>query len=197
MWRLVGQTADKCVCFATVLVGLSTLSPQDFKGRVFSGFTRHRPSALAGVEVCLVGLERCCTCHNKAGFQGPHPAPSLLLSLSVYSLLLTKGPLPFLSCPRLHKPPDPPAQPECCTTEPPGSGEKGVSLLQGLSMLKYTLLWCRVNAATHKCQKPPGRGPLCGRSNPVGPFACPCFLSSLGVYPESCCWGPGPASSGR
>lgn len=47
-------------------------------------------------------------------------------------------------------------------------------------MLKYTLLWCRVNAATHKCQKPPGRGPLCGRSNPVGPFACPCFLSSSG-----------------
>ena len=92
--------------------------------------------------MCLVGLERRCTRRDKAGSQGARPSPSLLLSLSVNSLLPAKGRLPFLSRSRLHKSPDPPAQPECGTAERPGSGEKGVSLLWGLSMLKYTLLWC-------------------------------------------------------
>ena len=81
--------------------------------------------------MCLVGLERRCTRRDKAGSQGARPSPSLLLSLSVNSLLPAKGRLPFLSRSRLHK-----------SAERPGSGEKGVSLLWGLSMLKYTLLWC-------------------------------------------------------
>lgn len=85
--------------------------------------------------------------------------PSLLLSLSVNSLLPAKGRLPFLSRSCLHKSPDPPAQPECGTVEPPGSGEKGVSLLWGLSMLKYTLLWCRVNAATQQVSEATGQRP--------------------------------------
>lgn len=123
--------------------------------------------------MCLVGLERCCTRHDKAGSQGARPTPSLLLSLSVNSLLLAKGPLPFFS--RLHKSPDPPAQPECGTAEPPGSGEKGVSLRRGLAMLKYTLLWCRVNAATHVSEAT-GQRPSLWEEQPCG-ASCPLLFS--------------------